>query len=108
MKTTLEIRVLAANSVAKVARFTMRKGKPPLAVVSVPAPGRQDARALFLRGTCKLATMRQLSSLDAQFLAVESARIYGHVAFLGIYEGRARPAPRCSSCWRTACTCCRR
>ena len=28
--------------------------------------------------------MRQLSSLDAQFLNVESARIYGHVAFLGI------------------------
>ena len=27
--------------------------------------------------------MRQLTSLDAQFLAVESARIYGHVAFLG-------------------------
>jgi len=30
--------------------------------------------------------MRQLTSLDAQFLAVESARVYGHVAFLGIYD----------------------
>jgi diacylglycerol O-acyltransferase len=30
--------------------------------------------------------VRQLSSLDAQFLNVESARIYGHVAFLGLYD----------------------
>jgi diacylglycerol O-acyltransferase len=36
-------------------------------------------------------TMRQLSSLDAQFLAVESARIYGHVAFLGIYDPSTAP-----------------
>jgi len=38
--------------------------------------------------------MRQLSSLDAQFLAVESARIYGHVAFLGIYDPSTAPAAR--------------
>jgi diacylglycerol O-acyltransferase / wax synthase len=30
--------------------------------------------------------MRQLTSLDAQFLNVESARTFGHVAFLGIYD----------------------
>ncbi len=30
--------------------------------------------------------MRQLSSLDAQFLAVESARIYGHVGGLAVYD----------------------
>src|SRR4051812_37415123 len=35
--------------------------------------------------------MRQLSSLDAQFLAVESARVYGHVAFLGIYDPSTAP-----------------
>ena len=35
--------------------------------------------------------MRQLSSLDAQFLNVESARIYGHVAFLGIYDPSTAP-----------------
>src|SRR3954468_16345251 len=35
--------------------------------------------------------MRQLTSLDAQFLAVESARIYGHVAFLGIYDPSTAP-----------------
>ena len=35
--------------------------------------------------------MRQLSSLDAQFLNVESARIYGHVAFLGIYDPTTAP-----------------
>ncbi|MDA0182822.1 wax ester/triacylglycerol synthase family O-acyltransferase [Solirubrobacter phytolaccae] len=35
--------------------------------------------------------MRQLSSLDAQFLNVESARIYGHVAFLGIYDPSGAP-----------------
>ena len=49
--------------------------------------------------------MRQLSSLDAQFLNVESARIYGHVAFLGIYDPATAPGgtlggpevKRCSS-----------
>jgi len=35
--------------------------------------------------------VRQLSSLDAQFLAVESARVYGHVAFLGIYDPSTAP-----------------
>ena len=35
--------------------------------------------------------MRQLSTLDAQFLNVESARIYGHVAFLGIYDPSTTP-----------------
>jgi len=38
--------------------------------------------------------MRQLSSLDAQFLAVESARVYGHVAFLGIYDPATAPDGR--------------
>jgi WS/DGAT/MGAT family acyltransferase len=35
--------------------------------------------------------MRQLTSLDAQFLNVESARIYGHVAFLGVYDPSTAP-----------------
>jgi diacylglycerol O-acyltransferase / wax synthase len=35
--------------------------------------------------------VRQLSSLDAQFLNVESARVYGHVAFLGIYDPSTAP-----------------
>lgn len=35
--------------------------------------------------------MRQLSTLDAQFLNVESARVYGHVAFLGIYDPSTAP-----------------
>jgi diacylglycerol O-acyltransferase len=35
--------------------------------------------------------MRQLSTLDAQFLNVESARIYGHVAYLGIYDPSTAP-----------------
>jgi diacylglycerol O-acyltransferase len=38
--------------------------------------------------------MRQLSSLDAQFLAVESARVYGHVAFLGLYDPSTAPGGR--------------
>jgi WS/DGAT/MGAT family acyltransferase len=38
--------------------------------------------------------MRQLTSLDAQFLNVESARIYGHVAFLGIYDPSTAPGGR--------------
>jgi WS/DGAT/MGAT family acyltransferase len=36
--------------------------------------------------------MRQLTSLDAQFLAVESARVYGHVAFIGIYDPSTAPS----------------
>jgi diacylglycerol O-acyltransferase len=35
--------------------------------------------------------VRQLTSLDAQFLAVESARIYGHVGTLGIYDPTTAP-----------------
>jgi WS/DGAT/MGAT family acyltransferase len=38
--------------------------------------------------------MRQLTSLDAQFLNVESARVYGHVAFLGIYDPSTAPGGR--------------
>ena len=38
--------------------------------------------------------MQQLSSLDAQFLNVESARTYGHVAFLGIYDPSTAPGGR--------------
>src|SRR4029078_10159708 len=43
--------------------------------------------------------MRQLPSLDAQFLAVESARIYGHVAFLGIYDPSTAPGGRLDMGW---------
>jgi diacylglycerol O-acyltransferase / wax synthase len=35
--------------------------------------------------------MRQLSSLDAQFLAVESARTYGHVGGLAVYDPATAP-----------------
>jgi WS/DGAT/MGAT family acyltransferase len=35
--------------------------------------------------------MRQLTSLDAQFLAVESARTYGHVGSLAIYDPATAP-----------------
>src|SRR5256714_11782166 len=35
--------------------------------------------------------MRQLPSLDAQFLAVESRGTYGHVAGLGIYDPSTAP-----------------
>ncbi len=35
--------------------------------------------------------MRQLTSLDAQFLAVESARTYGHVGGLAIYDPTTAP-----------------
>src|SRR3954467_10180608 len=39
----------------------------------------------------QLPVMRQPPRLDAQFLNVESARIYGHVAFLGIYDPSTAP-----------------
>src|ERR671937_3111683 len=35
--------------------------------------------------------MRQLTSLDAQFLAVESPRTYGHVGGLAVYDPRTAP-----------------
>ena len=35
--------------------------------------------------------MRQLTSLDAQFLAVESARTYGHVGGLAVYDPATAP-----------------
>ena len=35
--------------------------------------------------------MRQLTSLDAQFLAVESARVYGHVGSMAVYDPRTAP-----------------
>jgi WS/DGAT/MGAT family acyltransferase len=35
--------------------------------------------------------MRQLTSLDAQFLAVESARTYGHVGGLAVYDPTTAP-----------------
>jgi diacylglycerol O-acyltransferase / wax synthase len=38
--------------------------------------------------------MRQLTSLDAQFLAVESARIYGHVGSLAVYDPATAPGGR--------------
>src|SRR5918999_2364911 len=35
--------------------------------------------------------MRQLTSLDAQFLAVESPRVYGHVGGLAVYDPSTAP-----------------
>src|SRR3954451_23231895 len=35
--------------------------------------------------------MRQLTSLDAQFLAVESGRTYGHVGSLCVYDPATAP-----------------
>src|SRR5258705_12824426 len=35
--------------------------------------------------------MRQLTTLDAQFLAVESARTYGHVGTLAVYDPSTAP-----------------
>ena len=38
--------------------------------------------------------MRQLTSLDAQFLAVESPDTYGHVAGFGIYDPSTAPGSK--------------
>jgi diacylglycerol O-acyltransferase len=35
--------------------------------------------------------MRQLTPLDAQFLAVESSRTYGHVGGLAVYDPSTAP-----------------
>ena len=54
----------------------------------------RDPHRLLLRATTRFRIIRcaQLQlSLDAQFLNVESARIYGHVAFLGIYDPSTAP-----------------
>src|SRR5947208_15786922 len=38
--------------------------------------------------------MRQLTSLDAQFLAVETPRTYGHVGGLAVYDPSSAPSGR--------------
>ena len=38
--------------------------------------------------------MRQLTSLDQQFLALEDVRIHGHVSALGIYDPRTESGRR--------------
>ena len=38
--------------------------------------------------------MRQLTSLDAQFLAMETARVYGHVGGFGVYDPTTAPGGR--------------
>src|SRR5215210_4803023 len=38
--------------------------------------------------------MRQLTTLDAQFLAVESAKTYGHVGGLAVYDPSTAPGGR--------------
>ncbi len=64
----------------------MRKRRAPLtAYLCLPPGASKPAR------TCVVRAVRQLSSLDAQFLNVESARIYGHVAFLGVYDPSTAP-----------------
>src|SRR4029079_7017394 len=50
-----------------------------------PAPGRRMVESFGRR------PMRQLTSLDAQFLAVESARTYGHVGGLAVYDPTTAP-----------------
>ena len=58
--------------------------------------------------------MRQLTSLDAQFLGVETARTYGHVGGLAVYDPSTAPGGKleigdvCRHGVASACTCCRR
>src|SRR3954467_7763734 len=49
------------------------------------------ARRLRCRSRARGESMRQLTTLDAQFLAVESARTYGHVGSLAIYDPSTAP-----------------
>ena len=57
--------------------------------------------------------MRQLATLDAQFLALESRTTYGHVGGLAIFDPSTAPgggsrSTTCPGCSKSACTCCRR
>src|SRR4051794_25090902 len=55
----------------------------------------QGARARARQGDGESERgMRQLTTLDAQFLAVESARTYGHVGSLAIYDPSTAPGGR--------------
>src|SRR4051794_30623851 len=49
------------------------------------------ARRLRCRSRARGESMRQLTTLDAQFLAVESARTYGHVGSLAVYDPSTAP-----------------
>src|SRR5215211_9283917 len=53
-----------------------------------PSPRRAGVSRGHARGG---VPMRQLTSLDAQFLAVESARTYGHVGGLAVYDPATAP-----------------
>src|SRR3954465_11034947 len=53
------------------------------------APGTAPARAVNSRG--ERPKMQQLTSLDAQFLAIESPRTYGHVGGLAVYDPSTAP-----------------
>ena len=58
--------------------------------------------------------MRQLTSVDAQFLAMETPRTYGHVCGLAVYDPTTAPGRRAhrartsAGWWASGCTCCRR
>ena len=57
--------------------------------------------------------MRQLTSLDAQFLAIENPRTYGHVGSLAVYDPSTAPGgelddrPTSAGWSPSGCTCCR-
>jgi diacylglycerol O-acyltransferase len=46
---------------------------------------------MIRRGVGRTRSVRQLTSLDAQFLAVESGRTYGHVGSLCVYDPSTAP-----------------
>src|SRR5205814_10177037 len=68
-----------------------RAGHAPKMPGPAFAATRQRGPTLSRTSTEENGGMRQLTSLDAQFLAVESARTYGHVGGLAVYDPSTAP-----------------
>jgi diacylglycerol O-acyltransferase / wax synthase len=98
------MRANSASAIVRAARSIMARGW--VAAITLRRAGVVDTGWIEAIPECRrggfsdrrrpgrLIAMRQLSSLDAQFLAVESPRVYGHVAFLGIYDPSTAPDGR--------------
>ena len=87
--TTVVPRMHAASTRRLVASDNW--GRPALALTSGHVAMVLGRRSASPHSGQSPHRMRQLTSLDAQFLAVESARTYGHVGGLAVYDPSTAP-----------------
>ena len=68
-----------------------RRGQPRGRRLRRTRPGGGDCAMSLTNSTMGEHQMRQLTSLDAQFLAVEDGNTHGHVSSLGIFDPSGAP-----------------